>query len=53
MKPPASADFPETVYRFYSQAEVRMLLQSAGFSEVVLTEPALHHGFVIASASRS
>ena len=38
--------------RFYSQADVRMLLQAAGFSEVVLTETALHHGFVIGLASR-
>lgn len=50
---PGVRDFPETVYRFYSQAEVRMLLQAAGFNEVVLHPSALHRGFVIASASRS
>jgi len=50
---PGVRDFPQTVYRFYSQAEVSMLLQSAGFSEVVLSEPPLHRGFVIASASRA
>ena len=50
---PSVRDFPETVYRFYSRAEVRMLLQTAGFSEVVLSEPGLDHGFVIASASPS
>jgi ubiquinone/menaquinone biosynthesis C-methylase UbiE len=50
---PRARDFPQTVYRFYSQAEVSILLQSAGFSEVVLSEPALHRGFVIALASRA
>jgi SAM-dependent methyltransferase len=50
---PGARDFPETVYRFYTQAEVSMLLQSAGFSEVVLSQPAMHRGFVIASATRS
>jgi hypothetical protein len=45
--------FPQTVYRFYSQAEVGMLLQTAGFSEVVLTASAWHRMFVIASASRA
>ena len=49
---PGVRNFPESVYRFYSQGDVRMLLQTAGFSEVVLAEPALQHGFVIASASR-
>jgi ubiquinone/menaquinone biosynthesis C-methylase UbiE len=50
---PSVRDFPATVYRFYSQAEVRMLLQAAGFSDVVLSEPRLHGGFVIASATRA
>lgn len=50
---PGVRDFPQTVYRFYSQAEVNVLLQSAGFSHVVLSEPALHRGFAIASATRS
>jgi ubiquinone/menaquinone biosynthesis C-methylase UbiE len=50
---PGARDFPETVYRFYSQAEVTMLLQAAGFGEVILSESALHCGFVIASATRS
>jgi len=50
---PGARDFPETVYRFYSQAEVETLLQDAGFSKALLTEPTLHRGFVTAVATRS
>ena len=49
---PGVQDFPATVYRFYSRAEVTMFLQSAGFTDVVLAEPILPRGFVIASATR-
>ncbi len=30
----ASKDFPETVYRFYSQRDVEQMLQAAGFAQV-------------------
>ena len=32
----AAADFPETVYRFYTKDEVHGLLQAAGFSDAQL-----------------
>jgi ubiquinone/menaquinone biosynthesis C-methylase UbiE len=50
---PSVRDFPDTVYRFYSQAKVIMQLRSAGFSEVLLSEPAALQGFVVATATRS
>jgi len=49
----AAADFPKSVYRFYSQAEVRTLFQAAGFDEMVLSEPTAHRGFAVALATRS
>jgi ubiquinone/menaquinone biosynthesis C-methylase UbiE len=49
---PGVQDFPEMVYRFYSQAEVGRFLEAAGFSDVVLAKPALPGGLVIASATR-
>jgi len=50
---PIVRDFPESVYRFYTRAEVELFLQSAGFNEVTFSEPTTHRGFVVAVATRA
>lgn len=47
---PACRDFPASVYSFYEQAEVRALLDGAGFGDVTMDERT--PGFVVARAVR-
>ena len=47
------ADFPASVYRFYSQDEVRSLLQNAGFGDIRIAElPDPARNFLFAVAHR-
>jgi SAM-dependent methyltransferase len=50
--PAATASFPASVYRFYSVAEVKGLLEAAGFEDVRASESVTGSDLRIASGSR-
>jgi ubiquinone/menaquinone biosynthesis C-methylase UbiE len=43
-------DFPSTVYRFYTDAEVTRLLRGGGFDDVAVNETGASRGLLLASA---
>jgi len=43
-------DFPSTVYRFYTEAEVTRLLQDGGFDDVAVNEAGTSQGLLFATA---